>query len=127
MTNQDAWTQYKEYSKATSDIARKMAFAGIAVCWLFRETNNSFPSIVFNALIFLLIFFIFDLLQYLVSTLLVKNWIRKEEIKMWESTGKIEGNYQNPEWLDLPAFTFFLLKIIALIVSFVFLGIWLFT
>ena len=126
MTNKEVWTQYKEYSQSTSDISRKLAFAGIAICWLFRDQNSGFPKLVFNALIFLLVFFLFDLLQYLITTLLLKKWIRKEEIRMWETTNKIEGNYQKPTWIDMPAFTLFTCKIIALIISFFLLGIWLF-
>jgi len=125
MTNKEVWSQYKEYSQSTSDISRKMAFGGIAVCWLFRDQNTGFPQLVFSSLIFLLIFFLFDLLQYLITTLLLKKWIRKEEIKMWEAVGAIEGNYQKPTWVDLPAFSFFIIKIIALIISFILLGIWL--
>jgi len=126
MTNKEVWNQYKEYSQTTSEISRKFAFAGIAICWLFRDHNNDFPTLVMIAIIFLLIFFLFDLLQYLISTLLLKRWIRKEEIKMWESTGELDGNYNKPTWIDIPAFSFFIIKLLSLIISFFLLGIWLF-
>ena len=110
MTNKEVWNQYKEYSQTTSEISRKFAFAGIAICWLFRDHNNDFPTLVMIAIILLLL----------------KRWIRKEEIKMWESTGELDGNYNKPTWIDIPAFSFFIIKLLSLIISFFLLGIWLF-
>ena len=104
MTNQEAWAQYKEYSHTTSEIARKFAFAGIAICWFFKSEENKFSEIVLLALILFVIYFLFDLLQYLVSSFLYKNWIRKSEIKKWEQTGKIEVDYYNPTWIDVCSF-----------------------
>jgi hypothetical protein len=126
MTNQEAWAQYKEYSHTTSEIARKFAFAGIAICWFFKSEENKFSEIVLLALILFVIYFLFDLLQYLVSSFLYKNWIRKSEIKKWEQTGKIEGDYYNPTWIDVPAFILFILKIIILLTAFLIIGYWLF-
>lgn len=126
MTNKEVWDQYKEYSQSTSEISRKIAFAGIAICWLFRDKNNDFPTLVMYSLIFLLIYFFLDLMQYLISALLLKKWIRKEEIKMWEYIGKIEGNYNKPIWIDIPAFSLFISKLTFLIISFILLGVWLF-
>jgi hypothetical protein len=126
VTNKEVWTQYKEYSQNASEILRKIAFAGIAFCWLFRNQNNQFPNLVFLSLIFLIFFFIFDLFQYLFATLMLKIWIRKKEIEMWNNTGKIEGDYQLPTWLDLPAFILFLSKATTLLVTFVLLVIWFF-
>lgn len=126
MTNQEIWTQYKEYSQTVSDIARRFAFAGIAICWLFKDSDTKFPAIVFSALLFFVIFFIIDLLQYLISTILLRFWMRKQEIKKWEITGKIEGNYHKPNWIDKPAFSFFTLKLISLFFAFYFLASWLF-
>ena len=125
MTNQEAWAQYKEYTQSTSEIARKFAFAGVAICWFFKSEKNIFPDIVLSALILFVVFFLFDLLQYLVSSFLYKNWIRKEEIKKWEQTGKIEGDYFNPVWIDIPAFILFIGKIIVLLSAFILVSYWL--
>jgi hypothetical protein len=126
MTNKDVWNQYKEYSQTTSEIARKFAFAGIAICWFFKTDDGIFPeSVKFSLLLFLLFFFI-DFLQYLISTFLLKFWIRKNEIKIWEETGNIEGDYQKPSYIDTPAFILFVLKIIILFVSFLIFGKWFF-
>lgn len=126
MTNQEAWAQYKEYSQTTSEIARKFAFAGVAICWFFKSEENKFPDMVLFALILLVVFFLLDLLQYLVSSFIYKNWIRKEEIKRWEQTGKIEGDYYNPTWIDIPAFIFFIGKVFVLLTAFILIGYWLF-
>lgn len=126
MTNKEAWEQYKEYSQTTSEIARKFAFAGVAICWFFKLEDNKFPQIVLYALLLLVVFFISDLLQYLISSFLYKWWIRKEEIKKWEQTGKIEGEFFNPNWIDIPAYIFFISKITLLLVSYILIGYWLF-
>ena len=122
MTNKDVWNQYKEYSQTTSEIARKFAFAGIAICWFFKTDDSLFPESVKISLLLFLLFFFIDFLQYLISTFLLKFWIRKNEIKIWEETGNIEGNYQKPSYIDLPAFILFVLKIIILLISFLIFG-----
>ena len=126
MTNKEVWNQYKEYSQSTSEILRKIAFAGIAFCWLFRNQNNNFPHLVFIALILLIFFFIFDFFQYLSATLILKYWIRSEEIRFWKINGTIEGDYQLPTWLDLPSFILFIIKALTLLISFILLVIWFF-
>lgn len=122
MTNQDVWNQYKEYSQSTSEIARKFAFAGIAICWFFRTEGGSFPILVKASLILFLLFFFFDFLQYFISTILLKRWIRDKEIKMWEQTGSIDGDYQKPTYIDFPAFIFFITKTIVLLIAFLIFG-----
>jgi len=126
MTNKDVWNQYKEYSQTTSEIARKFAFAGIAICWFFKTDDGLFPELVKISLLLFLLFFFIDFLQYLISTFLLKFWIRKNEIKIWEETGNIEGDYQKPSYIDMPAFILFVLKIIILFISFLIFGKWFF-
>ena len=126
MTNKELWEQYKDYSQLTSDIARKIGFAGIAICWIFHAPGYTFSSKILLVLILLIFFFLFDLLQYLTTTIILRIWIRKKEVKMWESTGEIEGNYLKPLWIDRPALICFVLKLLALISAYVALGIRLF-
>lgn len=126
MTNQDVWNQYKEYSQSTSEIARKFGFAGIAICWFFRTEGGLFPILVKVSLILFLLFFFFDFLQYFISTILLKRWIRDKEIKMWEQTGSIDGDYQKPTYIDFPAFILFITKTIVLLIAFLIFGKYLF-
>lgn len=127
MTNKEVWNIYKEYSQTTSDILRKIAFAGIAFCWLFRNQNYSFPDLVFIALVLLILFFICDFLQYFSATLILRHWIRGEEVRFWENNSSIEGDYQLPTWIDLPSFIFFITKSLTLLTSFILLVVWFFS
>jgi hypothetical protein len=122
MTNKEVWSQYKDYTRDLTELARKLAFAAAAICWFFKASDNTFPANIYLALFFVVVFFFSDILQGLSGALLIKWWIRKEEIKKWEETRKIEGDYQKPVWLDYPAFTFFFVKIFFLLASFIFIG-----
>ena len=118
MTNKELWEQYVGYTKDTSTIARSLAFGAIAVCWVFKDPDGSFPYGIFNALEWTVFFFIFDLAQYLISAILYWIWIRRAEKTMHKKTGSIEGSYDKPAWLDRPARIFWLLKIAALALAY---------
>lgn len=72
---------------------------------------------------FLTLFFLSDVLQFFVSSLLIRNWNRREEKKMSEKNQSIEGDYKRPVWLDYPAFFLFNVKTLFLLISFIFIGI----
>lgn len=110
MTNKELWQQYKEYTSELTANSRKLAFAATAICWLFKNADNSFPDIIFNALGYIAAFFLADILQYFLSAILLRAWIRKQEIKKWNEGDQIEGSYYKPEWLDKPAYIMWWLK-----------------
>gem|GEM_PF-1027297 len=120
--NEDLWAQYDNFTKDLSDNARKLAFAAAAVCWFFKTSENSFPPEVLWALRFVVLFFIFDILQYFLGALSVKFWTEYHENKEHRETGSIEGEYLKPKWVDYPSFSMWLLKVLALLASYLFLG-----
>lgn len=123
MNNSEAWTHYSNYTKDLNDFSRKLGFAGVAICWMLKDNNGVFPTYVLFALACFVFFFIADVLQKFIGVLLHRYWIRKREIELWRETGKLEGEYLKPVWLDKPPFSFFVIKIIFLLIAFVFLGI----
>lgn len=122
MKNNDLWAQYNNFTKDLSDNIRKLAFAAAAICWLFRGENNLFPEEIKLSLGFVVLFFLFDISQYLSGALFVKFWTEHKENEFKKQTGTIEGDYQKPKWLDYPPFCCWLLKCVALLFSYSYLG-----
>jgi len=115
MTNTELWTQYQGYSQDTSTIARSLGFGAIAICWLFKEQSLPLlPSPISAGLKWAVLFFISDLAQYFISTVIYRIWIRRAEIRNYQKTQTLEGQYEKPTWLDWPAFSLWYLKLIFL-------------
>lgn len=123
MKNYEVWEQYKSYTRDVTEVSRKLGFAGTAICWVLKLPEGGFSSSVLFALIFFVGFFVADILQSFLGALFIRNWLRIEEVNKWKETQSIEGEYLKPGWLDYPSFTFFLLKVIFLLVGFYFLAV----
>lgn len=126
MNNSEAWGQYKDYTRDVTEYSRKLGFAGAAICWFFKDASAVFPGLILYALAFLVIFFIFDILQGMAGALLTRQWLHREELKRLADSGSVEGDYYKPRWLDYPAFTLFLLKVASLVMGFIFIGLHIF-
>ena len=122
MKNEEVWSQYQDYTRDLTEFSRKLAFGGIAVFWVLKLQNGSFSDVALKALFCIVGFFLFDILQSLTSALLLRNWIRGEEARQWVEIDSINGDYKKPYWIDYPAFTLFLAKILMLLLGFGFLG-----
>ena len=123
MKNAEAWEQYKAYTRDITEVSRKLGFAGAAICWILKTPQGTFSNSVLWSLIFLVAFFISDVLQSFTGALLLRCWIRTEEIKIWQVKNTLDGEYLKPGWLDYPSFTFFLLKVLFLLVGFIFIAV----
>lgn len=121
MNTSEHWNIYVEYTNTVSENARKLAFGSAAVCWFFKSQNITFPPAVYGALLFIILYFLFDLLQYFSAAFIRRIWIRKMEIELYKKTGSIEGNMDQPDWIDKPVYIFYILKISSLLITFCFL------
>lgn len=126
MRNEDLWKQYHEYTKDLTDNCRKLGFAAAALCWLFKIPPNIFPKPIVIALGFTVAFFIADILQYLLSALIIRFWTRSQEKAVWKEKQTIDVDYQKPAWLDYPAFVLWWTKICCLLLGYSFIGIQIF-
>jgi hypothetical protein len=95
----------------------KIAFAGIAIIWIFKKTEGQ-PSLLNSELIlpaFLLAGSLaFDLLQYIYQSIFWCLFYRYHEKRNHkEALGKTAYNY--------PSWTFFWLKVILVIISYYFI------
>lgn len=68
LTLQKIWDIHKDFTVTLSNISRQLAFASVAICWLFRPKETlALHGPVLWALIFTILFFIFDITQYAVA------------------------------------------------------------
>ena len=123
MKNEAVWASYREYTIELTKHARQMGFAGIAVCWLFREPGGDMSLPVVGALGLLTLFFVADAAQYLVGAVQLKRWMESEEERFQNIRGTIEGDYAIPKALDRPTFALWSLKLVLLLVGFGLLGV----
>lgn len=122
MTGKSLWEQYQHYTRDFTDHARKLGFGGAAVCWLFRDAHFRFPVVIYVSLLFFVFYFICDIFQSVSGALSIKFFTEREEKRLWESTGSIEGEIHKPKWVDYPAFLMFCMKSVFLVAGFLFIA-----
>ena len=115
MTGKDLWEQYQRYTRDFTKHARKLGFAGAAICWLFKDERLKFPPFIYVALLLFVAYFLSDVLQSLLGALCVRVFTEREEAKMWREKGSIEGEILKPRSVDLPASIMFCAKVVFLI------------
>jgi hypothetical protein len=123
MKLESLWGDYKEYTSSLSEQARVLAFGAAGICWFFRSKQTTFPGAIMVALLFVVAFFMTDLLQYYSAAVFLGLWTRSKEKERWAKKQTIDGDYDKPAWLDWPAYFCFHLKIILLGFAFVSIGI----
>lgn len=116
---------YYEFSGKASDCARSLAFAGIALVWIFKTSDSPTPKIP-NELIlptgFLVLTLAFDLLQYVVATAI---W----GFFQWSEERKLQDINEDPELgahpcLKWPQNMFFVFKLCSIFFAYVFLSLY---
>ena len=122
MTNAEAWKAYVEYTEAASANLRRLGLAAVAICWLLSSQDGMFSPQVLRAIMFAVIYFGADTVQYLAGAMCSRHWVSRREEELWETGKTIEGEYARPQWVDYPAFACLILKTGALAVSYAFVG-----
>lgn len=115
---------YEDSSGKLSSVNRQLAFAGIAVIWIFRKSDigsiNIDKDLTLPSLLFVVSFFL-DILQFLSQSLIWYSyyWYKRNE-------GALEDKEMNePERPNIIPWSFLILKVIALIIAYWFLGLYL--
>jgi len=118
------------------DITRQLAFAGIAVIWIFKKDVEGLPAIpksLFAPGILIISSLFLDLLQYGSSSLLwnVYYRIKENEFKGRKSAkrkpdaAKIEEfskvEFEIPDWFNHVQYFFFWTKVVSIIIAYYFL------
>jgi hypothetical protein len=98
---------YYELSGKASDVARQLAFAGIALIWIFHETGGK-PIAIPHPLVWPAACFIcglaFDLLQYVSGALIWGAFHRHQEKRLGVDSKK---THSAPAWFNRPGILFF--------------------
>lgn len=110
---------YEDYSGKLSDIVRSLAFAGIAIIWIFRATSKEtigIPEELITPLVWLALCLAFDLFHYLSGTFIWGIFV------YWQSS-KNKDSENDPDLLpshlwETPIHLFFFFKILAVLVAY---------
>ena len=110
--------EYYMRSGKASDVARQLAFAGVAIIWIFRISGtNTIPEIFYIPLLIFAVGFAIDLLQYFYSSFVFGVVVIWGEIyKM-----KMDTELSIPPFFSWITTILFVIKIVALVIGYVYL------
>jgi hypothetical protein len=117
---------YQARSAKLSDIARQLAFAGIALVWLFRVQQKGGATVIPSQLRISAVLIgaglVFDVLQYAAATLIWGVYGRRKELEIQRSaTLTSDADFEAPDWLNFPAITCLWAKVASIAVAYGFL------
>ena len=122
---------YTDLSGIASTVARQLAFAGIALIWIFKTDQSdgliAIPIGLLWPTVGLIIALALDLLQYAVASLVWGSFARikerqlREHARDAEQLEELSNNVDAPAWLNWPSIAFFWGKLFAVLSSYVLL------
>lgn len=110
---------YRELSGTASTVSRHLAFAGIALIWIFKVNCGSqqkVPAELVLPAIFIVLALACDLLQYVVSAAIWGFYGRVIELRV--ADGK-QMPSAAPPWFNWPAIGLFWAKVILVVLAYV--------
>lgn len=120
-TLEELWKVRDGMAKESTESCRKLGFSAGAICWLFKSGDYSFPLLIYWSLLFLVLFFLFDVLQFFISSLLYSAYVRRLEVISAPSGDDFEGVDGVPQWLNMPAMVLYMLKTVSLFACYLFI------
>jgi hypothetical protein len=130
--------QYKdtfyEFSGKASDISRQLAFAGIAVIWIFRlsAAPPKIPDELLFPLFLLVIALLFDIAQYGIATIIwgVFQWKKEKDLQKTHKDINLadldELELDHPSWMKIPQLVCFSIKMVSMVIAYVLLALYLY-
>jgi len=118
----DAWAYFSDHSGRASDVNRQLAFAAIAIVWVFRGAEGgplSIPNQLLWAGLFSSLALAADLVHYLVAAICWGTYARHLEKKHYRT----DQRFKAPTWLNTPAWIFFAGKIVAVAIAYGFIAV----
>jgi hypothetical protein len=113
---------YYDLSAKASDVARQLAFAGIAIIWIFKLDSKPIPVIPKQLIMpaaLLACAFASDLLHYIVATFIWGNFQWRKERK--KKDGETDPDLIAPRCLNWPGLGFFSLKLLFVALAYYFI------
>ncbi|HEU0144065.1 MAG TPA: hypothetical protein VFQ47_04705 [Nitrososphaera sp.] len=117
LTLKEGYDRSGEASDKSSEINRQLAFAGIAIIWVFKTDNGGrqiVPDELFLPGLFLVLSLSFDLLQYVIKS---EIWYRVTRKK--EKAGITE--FTVPPWINYFGDILYWIKIVATVSAYILL------
>jgi hypothetical protein len=118
---------YSDNTRSLSAVARQLAFAGLAIVWIFKVTSNGSPSIPGNLRVPALLLIgtlAADLLQYICSA---SSWglfeLLMERKFQTEELNEADQKFGAPNSINWLGNSFLMIKVGLLAVAYVWLGI----
>jgi len=119
----DAYTYYEFFSGKASELARQLAFAGIAVIWVFRRAppneETTIPAALFAPGFYFCLALAFDLLHYVAGTIAWGRFHRYHEVRLAKPGA--DPTIDAPRYINWAQSTFFSLKLAAVAAGYFFL------
>jgi hypothetical protein len=109
------------FSAKASDLTRQLAFAGIAIIWLFKKeatSGFSIPEPLLLPGLLIVVSLALDLLHYCLASVIWRIFYRRKEKEGTSEDQRITHNI----WWELPIWLIFLLKIAVIAVAYIFLA-----
>lgn len=133
MTLKEIREDYVRYSSNVSELSRNLSYAGIGIIWLFKQSisndsvqttfMNSIPSELRLPLVLFVIALVIDILQYFLQTTIWYFYYLKNKSKRKQTNGVEDTiNLQEPEWLNILPWLFWLGKFLLVIVAYFLIG-----
>ncbi len=114
LTLKEGYDRSGEASDKSSEINRQLAFAGIAIIWVFKTDSGGrqiVPNDLFLPGLFLVLSLTFDLLQYVIKSEIWYRVTRKKE------KARVNEFTVSP-WINYPADILYWAKIIATLIAY---------
>ena len=121
MKLKDCRETFYEFSGKLSDNVRKLAFAGIAIVWIFKQGNNgnfSIPDALKSVMLMFVISLSLDLLHYIWQTIVWGSFYTYKENEL-KHDGTVD--FLAPSIFKNVAYVIFWSKVIALLIGYVFM------
>ena len=121
MKLKDCRETFYEFSGKLSDNARKLAFAGIAIVWIFKQEENgsyTIPDALKTAMLMFVVSLSLDLLQYIYQTIVWGSFHTYQENKLKHDE---KADFLAPRIFKNIANVIFWSKVIALVIGYVFM------
>jgi hypothetical protein len=115
---QDYRDTFYEFSGKASDLSRQLAFAAIALIWLFKKDVGGQPTLPRELIlpgILVVASLTLEMLQYCVASIIWRTFYRrKEEAGVGENV-----EIEHSEWLERPITLLFAAKIVCVVAAYI--------
>lgn len=117
-----AWENRDYFTGKASELARQLAFSGIAVIWIFKNTGTTalVPDDLIWPLFLLVVTLFLDLLQYILASVMWTRFTRAQEAKH-NAKEEDSGIDDSPKSINLPHSICFWLKFVTVAIAYVLL------